>query len=282
MSSNKKNIRPPTVWSENSQKISVSKAYFSSIEKKANDYDRMYSDNQKLENLLKKYNPTQVVLFVEWVTDIMHITRAWEVLYGKDEMMPFKIVNAYGAHGVYNLMIEKNYSRETWIALFDFDSEWLTQWKSLFDDWHRRWALPDLDKCISIWYKNKYAFLLPIPLLLEGQVISDRSYLWETTGLVGQDVIATKEFNILNACFEGHPKLVIEHLYYSTFAQLDHYYPKLSSHNWWHYFSCPENKKTDFLDKIFLEIGNNEAELKNLFWNFQPLFDKILSVIKRV
>lgn len=264
-------IQPPAT----SNQISVDENYFISIREEASKYNELFKENQQLRNSLHKYNPSSVVLWVEWPSDVIHLTSAWHNLYGIDAQLPFFIKNAYSAASVQSSMREENYN-ETWIALFDFDAAWINAWNWLFSEWGK--PKENLEKCISISHDKKHALLLPVPFLLKGQVISNPSFLWITTWVVGEST-KVPDFNIISACFEWNPKLDIEHLYYWTFPQLDVYYPKEESHHWWHYFICPERKKLDFLWKIFSKIGKNPEDLLILFQNFRPLFEKIHSLI---
>lgn len=133
-----------------------------------NQYILLKDENQK-DNQYKESINRDIVIIVEWVSDINILNTAWEKLYG-NKKQPFIIQNGYDKWNIRSMFnrdidwIVESDDRKTFIGILDYDEAY-SDFEGLGK---KQWEIKnnnDLEwKLKKKNWKKWYVFLLPIPI----------------------------------------------------------------------------------------------------------------------
>lgn len=219
---------------------------------------------EQLKNSSKK-----AVLYVEGKTDIIHIQKAWKVLYDNKEI-PFDIFTLNGADNIKQFLI--SYSKEQIskivIGLVDYDEKGMSvinglnkNFEYIFKDVYRRKKENNVEK-------NAYIITLPTP----SDDFSKYEYcpiefLYNKDLLEKYGMIGKRNLNKLN---------IIYSKVNNDFLNREQLKEK---NDLWFYEVIEDNSsKNDFANKIVEDVNLDKEDFKN----FKPLFDAINNILSDV
>jgi predicted ATPase/5S rRNA maturation endonuclease (ribonuclease M5) len=202
----------------------------------------------------------KAVLYVEGITDIKHITKAWSILYN-NQPIPFDIFTLNGADNIRQFIISysKDQIGKIVMGLLDYDEKGMSIINGINNNFDYVQENIYKRKCENGSEKQAYIITLPTP----SKEFSDYQYcpiefLYEKTLLEKHHMIKKRNLFRLN---QVYIKLNND---YINKEQLD------DKNDLW-FFEVYEDviSKNEFADII-----NDDNELET-FKNFKPLFEKI-------
>lgn len=230
--------------------------------------DDIIAEVEKQKEQLKK-SSKKAVLYVEGKTDIIHIQRAWEVLYDNKEI-PFDIFNLNGADNIKQFLI--SYSKEqiskTVIGLVDYDEKGMSvinglnkNFEYILKDVYRR-------KKESTVEKNAYIITLPTPNdNFNKYEYCPIEFLYNKDLLEKYGMIGKRNLNKLNIVYSKVNNDFLNREQLNEKSDL------------WFYEVIEENiSKNDFANKIVEDMNLD----KETFENFKPLFDAINNILSNI